>query len=80
MSWKELRKLSYHNVQLQHDLINTLGNAVQPLPEDELIHKVINRGFKNQRKYFDDEVLELLNDFVTSGFVKNDGNTYEWVD
>ena len=78
MNWKELMKLNYHNVQLQHDLINTLGNAITPLPEDELIHKVTNRGFKHQRIYVDDEILEVLEYLVRLGFVKKTGDKYEW--
>lgn len=72
--------LSYHNVALQHDIINTLGNAIHSLPEEELIHKVTNRGFKNQRIYVDDEILEVLNYLVKLGFVKKTGQEYEWIE
>lgn len=70
--------MSYHNVQLQHDLVNTLGNAIKPLQETELVHEVKNRGFKKQRIYVDEEIIEVLDYLVQTGYVLLDEDKYEW--
>ena len=70
--------MSYHNVQLQHDVINTLGNAVKPVPRDKLIHEVTNRGFKQQRIYREAEILEVLEYLVKLDFVHEHEGKYEW--
>ncbi len=71
--------MAVHNVQIQHDLINTLGNAIQPLSIDEIVHEVTNRGFKKQRIYTDDEIIDVLHYLVKLGFVKQSENKYEWI-
>lgn len=71
--------MTVHNVQIQHDLINTLGNAINPLSVDEVVHEVTNRGFKKQRIYTDDEILDVLDYLVRLGFVKRSMDKYEWI-
>lgn len=71
--------MTVHNVQVQHDLINTLGNAITPLGIDEVVHEVTNRGFKKQRIYTDDEIIDVLDYLVRLGFVKQSNNKYEWI-
>ena len=71
--------MTVHNVQIQHDLINTLGNAITPLSVEEVVHEVTNRGFKQQRIYRESEIMEVLDYLVRCGFVKRTGDQYEWV-
>lgn len=70
--------MSYHNALLQRDVINILGNSIKPITKEQLIHDVKNRGFKNQRIYNDDEIIEILEYLVKLDFVKQHENKYEW--
>lgn len=71
--------MSYHNVTLQHDIIHILGNAINPLPHEQLFHEVKNHGLKKQRIYRDEEISEVLEYLVKLSFVKQTGNKYEWI-
>lgn len=71
--------MSSEKVKIQHDIINTLGNAITPLCLDDVVHEVINRGFKQQRNYRYGDVVEVLESLVTLGFVKSDNGEYEWI-
>lgn len=66
--------------QLQLDVINVLGNSVEPLSMEQVIHKVINTGFKQQRIYTDDEIFDVLCELVLKKFVKNENGKYVWSD
>jgi len=71
--------MSSYKVKIQHDIINTLGNAINPLPLDDVVHEVLNRGFKQQRVYRNGDVVEVLHSLVTLGFVSEHEGCYEWV-
>ena len=76
---KKMIKMSYHTNKLMLDVINTLGRAVNPLSLDELIHSVINEGYKSQRIYTDDEILDCLRGLLETGFIQeNKDGTYNW--
>ena len=71
--------MSSYTVKIQHDIINTLGNAINPLSLDDVVHEVVNRGFKQQRVYRNGDIVEVLESLVTLGFVTCDKGMYEWV-
>ena len=71
--------MSSYKVKIQHDIINTLGNAINPLSLDDVVHEVVNRGFKQQRNYNIGDVVEVLHSLVTLGFVSEHEGCYEWV-
>ena len=71
--------MSYHKLKLKQDIINTLGRAIEPLPISVVMHDVMNEGFKSQRVYTDDEILETFAELLELGFViENSDKTYEW--
>lgn len=71
--------MSYHNERLKQDVINTLGRAVNPLTLQEIIHNVTNEGFKSQRLYTDDEIIDCFKILLETGFIQeNNDNTYSW--
>ena len=71
--------MSSYKVKIQHDIINTLGNAITPLSLDDVVHEVVNRGFKQQRNYNMGDVVEVLHSLVTLGFVSEHEGCYEWI-
>lgn len=73
--------MTYHKLKLRQDIINTLGRAIEPLTVEEIVHNVTNEGYKSQRCYMDDEILDVLRDLVTLEYVReNKNNTYEWIE
>ena len=71
--------MSYHNGRLKQDVINTLGRAVNPLTLEEIIHNVTNEGFKSQRLYTDDEIIDCFKILLETGFIQeNTDKTYSW--
>ena len=70
--------MTLHNVMLQHDVINTLGRAIEPLSLSDLVHQVMNEGYKGQRIYTDDEILDVLRLLVDTHFVTEKNGCYEW--
>lgn len=73
--------MTYPNERLKQDVINTLGRQINPINLEDFIHQVMNEGYKSQRVYTDDEILDTLTLLVETRFVrKNPDDTYEWVD
>lgn len=70
--------MSYHHICLQQDIINTIGNTIHPLTRQEILHEVINRGFKKQRIYVEDEILEILENLLEQGYIIQKKDKYEW--
>lgn len=77
--WGASVMMSYPQGRLKQDVINIFGRQIEPITIAELVHKVTNEGYKSQREYTDDEILDVLTLLVETGFVeKNTDNTYQW--
>ena len=71
--------MSYHNVLLQHDMINTLElHSENGLSHEELTREVIAAGIRNKRIYQKDEVEEVLDYLIQLRFVIVEDDNYRW--
>ena len=70
--------MTSHKFRLQQDVINILGRQIQPVGLEELVHQVINEGFKSQRVYAPSEIRDTLSVLVDTGFVDKQDGLYQW--
>lgn len=70
--------MTSHKFRLQQDVINCLGRQISPISVSDLIHQVTNEGYKSQRVYTDDEILDTLSVLVDTGFVDKQDGLYQW--
>ena len=75
---KRDKTISYHHICLKQDIINTIINTIHHITRQEILHEVINRGFKKQRIYVDDEILEILENLLEQGYIIQKKDKYEW--